>query len=49
VKPREDHLGAGRADVDADADERKVVVEPERVFLERTGRAEVVIVPPPWT
>jgi len=44
VKPREDHLRAGRADVDADADERKVVVEPERIFLERTGRSEVVIV-----
>jgi len=44
VQPREDHLRAGRADVDADADERKVVVEPERVFLGRTGRPEVVIV-----
>src|SRR5438105_5138228 len=44
VEPREDDLRAGGADVDADAREGEVVVEPERVFLQRPRRSEVVIV-----
>ena len=43
---REDHLGAGRADVDADAGERHMVLDPDRIFLERAfvvGEIVVVI------
>ena len=40
----EDHLCAGRADIDADAGERHMVLNPERVFLKRTGLEIVMIV-----
>jgi len=41
---REDHLCAGRADIDADARQRNVVRLPERVFLDRTRLAYVMVV-----
>jgi hypothetical protein len=44
VQPREDHLRARRADVDADARQRDVVVDPERVRLGRARRELVVVV-----
>jgi hypothetical protein len=44
VQPRKDHLRAGRADVDADAGERYVVVRPERVVFERCRRTGIVVV-----
>ena len=44
VEPREDHLRAGRADVDADTRERHMVREPQRVFFERAVRFECVVV-----
>jgi hypothetical protein len=43
VHAREDHLGAGRADVDADRDQREVVLQPQRVGLGVEG-AEIVVV-----
>ncbi len=41
---REDHLRAGRADVDADARQRDVVLDPERIFLERPVGFEIVMI-----
>ncbi len=40
---REDHLGAGGADVDADAGERHMVLDPDRIFLERAVLGEIVV------
>jgi hypothetical protein len=44
MQPREDHLGAGRADVDTDAGQRDVVVGPEGVLFQRPGRSVVVVI-----
>ncbi len=44
LQAREDHLRSGRADVDADAREREVVLEPQRVLLERPRRQVVIVV-----
>ena len=44
IDAREDDLGASRADIDADARQRDVVRLPERVFLDRTRRAYVMVV-----
>ena len=41
---REDDLGAGRADVDADAGQRHMVLDPDRIFLERAVVGEIVVV-----
>ena len=41
---REDDLRAGGADVDADAGQRHVVLDPQRVFLERAVVVEFVVV-----
>ena len=41
---REDHLRAGRPDVDPDAQERHVVLDPDRVLFERAIGLEVVVV-----
>jgi hypothetical protein len=41
---REYHLGAGGADVDADAGERHMVLDPDRIFLERDILGEIVVV-----
>ena len=40
----ENHLRAGRSDVDADAGQRDVVGDPQRVFLDRPVDEIVVIV-----
>ena len=40
----EDHLRAGRADVDADAGQRDVVGDPERIVLDRPVAIEIVVV-----
>ena len=44
VDAREDHLRAGRADVDADADQRHMVLQPDRVLLERAVLVELEMV-----
>ena len=44
IDTREDDLGARRADVDADARQRDVVLDPERVVLERSVDLEIVVV-----
>jgi len=44
VQAREDHLRSRRTDVDADARQRDVVVDPERVRLGRAARELVVVV-----
>ena len=44
VDGREDHLGAGRADVDSDRGQRHVVALPDRVVLQRAGVDVVMIV-----
>ena len=44
VDAREDHLGAGGADVDADAHQRDMVGDPDRIFLERAVVGEIVVV-----
>src|SRR5581483_704531 len=41
---REDDLGPGGADVDADARERDMVLDPDRVLLERQRLVEVLVV-----
>ena len=33
IDAREDHLGAGRADIDADAHQRHMVLQPDRILL----------------
>jgi hypothetical protein len=44
VDAREDHLGAGGADVDADADQGDVVLQPDRVLLDRAVVVELEVV-----
>ena len=44
VQARKDHLGAGRADIDADTVQPDVIGNPERVFLERAVEILVVVV-----
>ena len=44
VDAREDHLGPGRADVDADAGQGHMVLDPDRVILERDLVGEIVVV-----
>ncbi len=44
VDAGEDDLGAGRADVDADARERDVVLDPDRVLVERLVGIEIEMV-----
>ena len=44
IDAREDHLGAGRADVDADAHQRDMVLQPDRVLLERPVVVELEMV-----
>ena len=44
VHLRENHLRAGRADVDADAGQRDIVGDPERVVLDRPIDEIIVIV-----
>ncbi len=43
-KPREQHLGSRGADVDADADQRDVVLLPDRIRLEIVRTVEMVMV-----
>ena len=44
VDAREDDLGAGRADVDADRRERHMVRDPDRILLERRLVGKIVVV-----
>ena len=44
VDAREDHLGARRADVDADAHQRDMVGDPDRIVLERAVVGKIVVV-----
>src|SRR5262249_11009112 len=44
VDAREDDLGAGRADIDADAHQRHMILQPDRILLQRTVVIELEMV-----
>src|SRR5262245_26873597 len=44
IDAREDDLGAGRADIDADAHQRDVILQPDRILLERPVVIELEMV-----